>query len=74
MMPHLLINAVASIFMVSIFLLDKKGHFFYIICVIIYIHINSLKLNLRRYDSGAVYRCYFSVLKHCLRSIYDLRR
>jgi len=24
MMPHLLINAVASIFMVSIFLLDKK--------------------------------------------------
>ena len=73
-MPHFLINAVASMFMVSIFLLDKKWHFFYVIYVIIYIHINSLKLNLRRYDSGAVYRCYFSVLKCYLRSIYDFRR
>ena len=41
---------------------------------IIYLDYNLVKYNLRRYDSGAFYRCYFSTLKYYLRIIYDLRR
>ena len=53
----------------EIFALEQSKKSIFLKYAIIYININSLKLNLRRCDSSAVYRCCFSILKCYLRSI-----